>query len=305
VVVPVRKGSDMKYLSSGSVEIKETDLLEPEDVNDLLKGVDVVYHLASIRGSGWSLDDKEVNKVNVGITRNLLKASVAEGIEHYVYISSVSIYGHPSGTLIGEEYPCSPVTRYGRTKYESERLVEEYYIKEKLPTSIIRPVITYGPRDTWGMIPKLNTLINSKRYLTVGNGNNRVHLIYIDDLIEGLMLVMKNKNAWGKIFNLAGEEPVTINKLVRIISSILNKKIHSLHIPVWFAWITGYLLETSFSFLSVDKEPFVTLDKIDIMCRDRTFNIRKAKRDLGFSPEINYERGLKKTVNWLKSVNLI
>jgi dTDP-glucose 4,6-dehydratase len=304
VIVPARKSSSSKYLS-GSVQIREADLLETESVNEILKGVDVVFHLAAIRGSGWSFDDKEVYKINVGITKNLLRASVAESVKHFLYVSSVSIYGHPCSGPIGEEHPANPVTRYGETKYESERLVHEFHTNEQLPVTVIRPVITYGPRDTWGMIPKLISLINSKRYLTIGKGENRVHLIYIDDLIDGLLLVMKNRAAVKETYNMAGAEPVTINRLVNIILSSLDKKGPVFHVPTWLGWGAGYSMEVLYRLLSIGAEPFITRDKVDIMCRDRCFNILKAEENLGLAPMIGHKEGIKKTIDWLKAVELV
>ena len=195
VVVPVRKESNREYLPHESVEIQDADLLDPQSVKSLLKGIDRVFHLASIRGSGWSFCDEKVYRVNVGMTQNLLEASLREGVRQFVYISSVSVYGHPCGGPIDEDYPCSPKTRYGMTKHRSETLVREFHEREKLPMTIVRPVITYGPRDSEGMVQKLCSLINSRRYLTVGNGENRIHLIYIDDLIEGLMLAINHRLA--------------------------------------------------------------------------------------------------------------
>lgn len=305
LIVPVRKKSSIKYLPSGNVEIKTADLLNPTHVNEIIENVDVVFHLVSIRGSGWSFNDEEINAVNVGITKNLLRATVSEGVKHFIYVSSVSVYGHPRGGPIDENFPCRPVTRYGKTKYASERLVDAFKAEEKLPVTIVRPVITYGPRDTWGMIPKLITLINSKRYLTVGNGENRVHLIYIDDLIEGLLSAMKDGASADTTYNLAGTSPVTINRLVEIVSSALDKNVPIFHVPKWFALGTGCLMEAFYRSFSIDKEPFITRDKIDIMCRDRFFDIRKAEKNLRFGPKIGYQEGIKKTLDWLKRNRII
>jgi nucleoside-diphosphate-sugar epimerase len=207
--------------------------------------------------------------------------------------------------LVGEEYSCSPVTRYGKTKYESEKIVEEFHRKDKLLSTIIRPVITYGPGDTWGMVAKLISLINLNRYLTVGNGENRVHLIYINDLIDGLMLVLNNPAVWGRRYILAGEEPITINRLVRLISVALGKRVINLHIPIWFARLAAHFMEFSYRLLAIHNEPLVTLDKIDIMCRDRAFDFKRANEDLRFAPKVGYEEGIERTVAWLKAAELI
>jgi len=305
VVVPLRKESKKKILPTGSVQAMEADLLKPGSLDGWMGGVDTVFHLAAIRGSGWSVSDEDVYRVNVGITKNVMESAVSQAVKHFIYVSSVSVYGHPSHGLVGEEYPCSPVTRYGQTKYESEKLLEEFHKRDKVLSTIIRPVITYGPGDTWGMVAKLISLINSNRYLTVGNGENRVHLIYIDDLIDGLMLVLNTRAAWGRTYILAGEEPITINRLVGITSAALGKRVTNLHIPIWFARPMAQSMGILYRLLSVHREPLVTLDKIDIMCRDRAFDFKRAKGELRFVPKVSYEEGVERTVAWLKAAELI
>jgi len=305
VVVPVRRESSRKCLPTGPLKVVEADLLQPGSLDGLMEGIDTVFHLAAIRGSGWSFGDEDVYRVNVGITRNLMEAAVSQPVRHCVYVSSVSIYGHLRGVLVGEEYPCSPVTRYGQTKYESEKLVKEFQRRGKISSTIIRPVITYGPGDTWGMVAKLISLINSNKYLTIGDGENRVHLIYIDDLIDGLMLILNNPAVWGRTYIFAGEEPITINRLVGIISVALGTRVINLHIPTWFAKLTAQSMEFLYRLLAINKEPLVTLDKIDIMCRDRAFDFKRAKEDLRFAPKVGYEEGIERTVAWLKDAKLI
>jgi len=305
VVVPVRRESSRKCLPTGPLKVVEADLLQPGSLDGLMEGIDTVFHLAAIRGSGWSLGDEDVYRVNVGITKNLMKSAASQTVKHCIYVSSVSVYGHPSNVLVGEEYPCSPVTRYGQTKYESEKLVKEFQRRGKISSTIIRPVITYGPGDTWGMVAKLISLINSNKYLTIGDGENRVHLIYIDDLIDGLMLILNNPPVWGRTYIFAGEEPITINRLVGIISVALGTRVINLHIPTWFAKLTAQSMEFLYRLLAINKEPLVTLDKIDIMCRDRAFDFKRAKEDLRFAPKVGYEEGIERTVAWLKAAKLI
>jgi len=305
VIVPVRKESKGKTSSTDSVQVVEVDLLRPGSLDGLMEGVDTVFHLAAIRGSGWSVSDEDVYRVNVDITKNAMESAASQAVKHFIYVSSVSVYGHPSNVIVGEEYPCSPITRYGRTKYESEQLLKESQRKDKALSTVIRPVITYGPGDTWGMVAKLISLINSKRYLTVGNGKNRVHLIYIDDLIDGLMLVLENPAVKGKTYILAGEDPITMNRLVGMISVVLGKEVINLHIPTWFATLSAKSIEFCYRLLAINKEPLVTLDKIDIMCRDRAFDFKRAKEELRFVPKVGYDEGIQRTVAWMKGIKLI
>lgn len=304
VTVPVRNESDLKFLRSQEADIKLSNMLERSDVNDIVKGVDVIFHLAGIRGSGWSFTDDQIHKINIGITENLLKASLGR-VSHFIYVSSVSVYGHFKGGPVDEDSPCLPETRYGRSKCEGEGFISAFFREKGLPTTIVRPVITYGPRDAYGMVAKLIRLINSGEYLTVGSGKNRVHLVYIDDLVDGLLNVMMNPKAIGKIYILAGEEPITINRLVGLISLLLNKGVLPVHVPIWLARLIGLFMEKLYSAIAKEEEPFITRDKVDIMTRDRFFSIHRATTELGYIPKVNYEEGLKKTVHWLRDQSLI
>lgn len=303
VSVPVRKESNTEWLSHQGVKKVTIDLTDIEKVKKLLEDIDIVFHLASIRGSGWAYDDTLIWDTNVRITDNLLRASV-DGSKHFIYVSSVSVHGHLNGKTADEEYPYRPVTMYGRSKQESEKLVSKYHKADGLNTTVIRPVITYGPHDTWGMIPKLIRLIDSDRYLTVGSGRNRVHLIYIDDLIDGLVLTMNRPGCFGEAFILAGERPITINSLVRIVEKTLNKSVPKLHVPLPFAKTAAFFMEFVSKRVLKSKEPVVTRDKVDIMTVDRAYDISKAKEVLGFTPEIDYEDGLERTVSWLNAAGV-
>ncbi|MEF9427125.1 MAG: NAD(P)-dependent oxidoreductase [Candidatus Mariimomonas ferrooxydans] len=304
VTVPVRSKSSLEFIDTDNVELKSSNLLDYPDVCSLMKGIDAVFHLASVRGSGWEYTDEQIWDTNMKVTENLLKASVG-ALKHFIYMSSVSVYGHFKGGPLDENYPFSPLTRYGRTKYESERLVEKYQKEKGLNTTIIRPVITYGARDTWGMVTKLAVLINSNRYLAVGSGDNRVHLIYIDDLVNGLTLAVNNESVFGEALILAGEKPVTINSLVGIVETALKKRVPGIHVPLWFAIPAAYLMEASYRIFLNGKEPFITRYKIDIMSRDRCFSMNKANSYLGFKPDIDYTEGVSRTVDWLKIYKLV
>lgn len=269
-----------------------------------MDGTEVVFHLASIRGAGWSHGDEEFERTNVGLTRQLLRAAAAAGVKRFIYVSSVSVFGHPCGGPIDEERGTAPVTRYGETKLAAEKLVVEAGTREGLPWTIARPVITYGPGDSSGMVTKLVRLIGSRRYLAVGNGENRVHLVYIDDLVEGLVLAMKSSAALGRTFIFAGRQPVTVNTLVGIISSVLGTPVPGVRIPLRFARTCGFLLETSYRLFAVTKEPFLTGDKLDILCRDRCFNSGRATAELGYDPKIDYREGIARTIAWMRSAGL-
>ncbi len=299
VVVPVRKGRRTALPSDSPAEFVPMDHDEIGRRGDLLKGVDVVVHLAAVRGSGWSIDDRQIYDINVRLTGDLVKAAASQDVSHFIYVSSVSVYGHPSGGPINEDYPRSPVTRYGASKCEAEQLVTETSESRRLPVTIVRPVITYGPRDTWGMVTKLTRLIHSGRFALVGSGENRIHLIYIDDLIDGLMLAISHPPAGTRTYILASDQPVSVNQLTATVAEALSRPIGRVRVPASLARFTGWVLEWLYRWCRIRQEPLVTRDKVDLMTRDRFFDTARARAELGFAPRTGYQEGLRRTVDWL------
>ena len=102
--------------------------------------------------------------------------------------------------------------------------------REKLPVVIIRISETYGPGDR--RLLKLFKAINKNVFFVIGKGNNVHHLIYIDDLVNGLLLVAEHKEALGEIFVLAGKNHVTTNEMVNTIAKVMGKKAPKFRMPL-------------------------------------------------------------------------
>ncbi len=308
VRVPVRSNSNLTYLPIHQIETTEVSLTDDNNIKALVDGIDVIFHLAAIR-TEWGISDEERRKVNVETTANLLEASLGR-IQRFIYVSSVSVHGHFSNGPANEGFPIQPVTHYGKSKAETEQLVMRFHREKGSPVTIIRPVITYGPRDLTGMLTKLISLIRSGKYRTVGSGNNRVHLMYIPDLIQGFLLAFEHPDAIGQTYIIAGEKPITINDLVSKISTLLDKKVPKLHVPLSVAKTIGSLLERAYRLKSGENrsdipEPIITRSKIDIMTIDRCYNISKAKAELGYRPKYDYDDGIRLTVNWMQNDHML
>jgi len=154
-----------------------------------LKNIDVVYHLAALRGE-WH-NKKEFEKNNVLTTKNLLQASLGQ-VKHFIFSSSVSVLGYPEKLPANENFPLKPETLYAKSKAAGEKYAHEFS-KMGLPITIVRPSVVYGPKDYSGMILKLAKLIKKGSFPIIGGGKSKLHLIYIDDLITGLIKIKSKK----------------------------------------------------------------------------------------------------------------
>lgn len=261
-----------------------------ENDNDLARAthnIDVVYHLAAIRDK-WGTPWRDYYQVNVEYTKNLLQACKKNKVKQFIYCSSISVITPPFNKKF-----------YAKSKILAEKLVHIFCVKNHIHYTIIRPVITYGPGDN-GMILKLVSMISNNKYLSVGNGNNLVHLCYIEDLIQGFSLVLNNKKAFDHAYCLCGPQPITINTLVKLIQEDLGKKNYIFHIPLWFARATAFLLENAYKISSKHTEPIISQAKINTMAISRKFDYKAAEHDFGYKPVYDYKKGIINTIKWYK-----
>ncbi|EKD56570.1 MAG: NAD-dependent epimerase/dehydratase [uncultured bacterium] len=281
-----------KQLTKLSVEVVVGQFNDQICLNKVCQNIDVIYHLAAIRDK-WGTPWQEYLEVNVNNTKNLLDAAVKSNVKQFIYISSISVVTPP----FDKKY-------YGQSKKLAEEVVNKFQLSGRINTTIIRPVITYGPNDN-GMIYKMILMIKSGKFVIIGNGQNTVHLCYIDDLMQGLLKVLGNSKAYGKTYVLPGPKPIKINDLVLMINRILNKKPNLIHIPLIIAKPIAYVIEKIYRSLNLKNEPIISLNKINTIAVNRSFDYDLTQKELGYEPKFDYQIGLDKTIDSMRKNKLI
>lgn len=298
VRVLIRRESDREKFRAMPVVLRLGEMSDEAFLRECLQGVAVVFHLAAMRG-GFGVTEEEFVSVNVEMTQTLVEAAQAAKVRHFVYCSSVSVMGHLAEKEMDESWPYRPMNGYGRTKAAGEKLVLSA-ASAAFPVTVVRPVITYGPGDDWGAVTKLISLIERKRYATVGDGKNTLHLCYIDDMVQGLVKASQNGGN-GEVYIIAGEKAISVNDLVRLIKKELRTNFPVFHIPLFFTyWCASVLVWlTEHHWVRFGrKAPVITYDSIDIMARDRSYTSAKAQAALHYRPQVSYEEGIRRTVAW-------
>src|SRR5579864_3987392 len=181
----VRPQSDVGFLRGLGVELVEGDLLVPASLPQAVNGADIVYHCAA-RVGNWGTR-REFRTDIVDTTRNLLEACGSAGVGRVLYVSSLSVYGHPreprNGRITEEEPFCQRLgllDHYCRAKAEAEMLAREYPSE----LTIVRPSWIYGPRDRNGF-PRLVHALRDGWVSLVGSGDNPLNIVYAGDVAEG------------------------------------------------------------------------------------------------------------------------
>jgi dihydroflavonol-4-reductase len=286
-----------KELKINGIETAHVNVTDREGIFRELQDIDIVYHLAAAQHE-INVPDQHFYNVNVEGTKNLLDASVANGVKRFVHGSTIGVYGTVAGQ-INENTPCKPENIYGVTKLEGEKLVMSF--QNKIPVTVIRIPEVYGPGDR--RLLKLFKIIQKNRFFMIGNGKNYHHLIYIDDLIDGFFLAAEKDDAVGKVFLVAGEKPVTTNEMVDIIARHLRAKGSMFRVPLGPAYLVAAIMENVLQPLGI--QPPLHRRRMDFFKKSFDLSWKNANEILGYHPKISFSDGVRHTANWYVSMGFI
>jgi nucleoside-diphosphate-sugar epimerase len=291
----VRDENRCSDLRRWGAEIVKGDLRDPASLERATGGIDTVYHIAALfRQENVSGKDMWAN--NVHGTKNMLDVAVKAGVGRFVHCSTIGVHGDIKNPPANEESPYAPGDHYQESKTEGEKIVLQYMREGKLPIVVFRPGGIYGPRDLRFL--KLIRPIKSGRFVMLGSGEVVYQLVYIDDLIDGIILCGTRKDAVGGIYILTGSEPSTLNQLVRVIAEVLGVAPPRLHFPVTPVYLAAFMCELLCKPFGID--PPLYRRRVDFFRKTRSFDISKAMNELGFCPKTNLRSGIKSTADWYR-----
>jgi nucleoside-diphosphate-sugar epimerase len=273
------------------LEVIRADITQPNLLQEIVKEMDVVYHLASAH-LDVSLSEDRYRRVNVDATMNLLTAARQAGVKCFVHCSSVGVIGDVEKPPADEHTECRPTNIYERTKLDGERAVMDFAKRTLFPVVIVRPAWVYGPRCP--RTAKLFRTISKGRFPIFGSGRNLRHPVYITDTVRALELGAETPDASGEIFIIAGQSPVETRELVNLVSQEMNVRIQKIYLPIFLGICGGLILELVFK-LAGQQPPF-SRRSIDFFLKHNAYDIGKAQRMLNYQPQVDLRSGIKKTL---------
>ncbi len=289
-------------------EIKNIDLLQshfhPEvteigDVrdqacmNEKLQDTDCVVLLAA-----QHRDDVHPTSLyyetNVGGMEKTLKAMEKNGVKRIVFYSSVAVYGLNKKNP-NEEHPADPFNHYGKSKWQAEVVLQEWYkTHPDWNINIIRPTVIFGERNR-GNVYNLLKQIASGKFLMVGNGNNKKSMAYVGNIVAFTKFLMENKTTGYNVYNYIDKPDFNMNELVGHVSKVLNKHIPTTHFPYWLGMLGGY----GFDLLAkiTGKKLTVSSVRVKKFCATTEFDATKVK-ETGFKAPYTLGEGLARTLEF-------
>jgi nucleoside-diphosphate-sugar epimerase len=263
-----------QHQNKKTFQLIEGDIRNLELVKKAVRGVDAVIHEAALVSVTRSVENPLLsNEINVTGTLNLLKASADAHVKRFVLASSCAVYGDTETLPNHEKLAPKPLSPYAVDKLAAENYAKVFYDVFGLETVSLRYFNVYGPRQKYGPYSGvisifINCLLENKFPTIYGGGEQTRDFVNVEDVVEANMLALARREAVGEVFNISTGEPITINKITETLQKIMGK---SLLKPVHAEPRPG-----------------------DI--KHSYGDITKARRNLGYKPKVQLEKGLSELV---------
>lgn len=211
----------------GKYDIRTFSFLK-DDINSLdCSEVDVVFHLSALVHQMGGASSEDYERVNVTQTLQLAKKAKKSGIKHFVFMSTVKVYGEETNSKYTENTVCNPEDDYGKSKLKAEQELQKLE-DENFKISIIRTPIVYG-YGVKANIKNLINLVNKVPVLPFGKIKNKRSMVYIGNLCHLVDEIITQEKQG--IFLASDDEPLSTTRLIELIAKNLHKKVYLIKIP--------------------------------------------------------------------------
>ncbi len=258
----------------------EGSVCDPPMVEHMVAGADIVFHAAARNIVVSTRNPREDFETNIGGTLNVLMAARASGVRRVIYTSSTSVYGNPRYLPVNEDDHLSLLTPYAVSKLAGEHYCIAFFESYGLATTAVRYSNIYGPGQDpanpySGVVAKFcESLFAGRGPAIHGDGNQTRDFTYIDDAVAATLAAATSERAIGEVFNVGTGVETSVNALAALLIRLTSSDAVTIH-----------------------------TNRRDVdNIRRRVVNIEKTRRALRWVPEVTLEDGLRRTIDWQRTV---
>lgn len=273
----------------------EGDLMQREVLNEGLRNVDRVFHLAAAKDD-WGISREEYFRENAGVTEALLEAAHDHEVFDHVFYSTVAVHGTGPEPKV-EDAPFAPEIPYGESKVESEKLYREFAEEhDDSRVLVLRPSAIFGEGQPWRTnVHRLIEAIYHRRFLMIGEGTARKTTSYIENLLAANFFLLERLKSGLKTYIYVDEPIMSTRELVDIIYDALGRNPLRWSLPLSIAKPVATVADVAASVTGIDFP--ITAARIEKFCTSTRFDA-SAIRELGFTQPVDNEEAVRRTVQW-------
>jgi nucleoside-diphosphate-sugar epimerase len=272
------------------------DVSEPGTWQDHATGCELVIHTAATVSLRLERPE-EIWKANVLGTANAIAAAERGGAERFVHFSSVTVFGFDFPDGVDERYPVhNTYVPYPDSKIASEQVVLQAHLDARVECTVVRPGDVYGPGSrVWAVVPA--ELIRARRFTLPGGGRGIHSPVYIDNLVDGVVLAAGSAAAVGQVFTLSDGIGVPYREFFAPYAELVGRRLITL--PTHVAIPAAAVMQRVARLTPGDND--INPASARYLLRKGTYSNAKARRVLGWDPRVKVQDGLERTVAWLRA----
>jgi NAD dependent epimerase/dehydratase len=259
------------------IEVFSGDIRDPFYCEELVSGVDIVFHLAALIAIPYSyISPQSYIETNIQGTLNICQASIKNKVSRVLHTSTSEVYGTAKFVPINEDHPLQPQSPYSASKIGADAIAMSFFNSFNLPLTIVRPFNTYGPRQSArAVIPTIITQIaNGAKEISLGDTTPTRDFTYVEDTCSGFLELSACDDSIGETVNLGSNSEISISDALEIIKNLMKSDVNFI----------------------LDKERIRPKNsEVYRLWSDNS----KLRRLTNFCPKTSIEEGLKKTIDWI------
>ncbi|GGG63148.1 NAD-dependent epimerase/dehydratase family protein [Edaphobacter dinghuensis] len=302
VTVLARSTSDLSHLSESSpdrLRIVRGGLTDYESLLEAMRDVTHVFHCAAA-STDWAPIEVYLES-NVRGTEMLLAAARKQSqLQRFLHVSTTDVYGYPI-------VPCTETGEvrdaglpYNWTKIWAEEAVWRAS-RAGLPVTIVRPATIYGPRGK-AFVTDIADLLKSRQMAHIDGGRATGGFLYVDNAVSAMIAAAQSADAEGQAYNLADGTGATWKRYVATLAEGLGRRPPWIDLPYGVAMAIAGAMEAPYHWIkALPGRPMLTRHAVLLLAREQEFPSDKARAEFGFAPQVSFEEGVARSVDWLKS----
>jgi len=291
LVLPGADATPLERLGP-NVEVVRADLRDPRGLEGVCAGATTVFHAA---GLVHPRRVQELYDVNVQGTRNVLAAAIAAKARRFILVSSNSPAGlnESASRLMTEADPPRPYLNYGLSKLQAEWVVNDAHRAGRIEGAIARPCWFYGPNQP----PRQSTflrMIKRGKPIVLGRGDNLRSMSYIDNTVQGLLLLEQVEKAAGNTYWLTDRRPYSFIEILETVAKILEVEIRPRYLPSVGSDVARFV-DSLLQMAGLYQQEIHVAGEL---AASIAVSNDAAQRDLGYDPEVSLEEGMRRSIEW-------